>query len=101
MAKKEYDIGCRLSPHKNILQFYDLFEDEKRNSIFIVMEMCDGDLSKLIKAKRKTKKSFTDPEAFCILAQIFSGISQLTKNNVIHRDLNPENIMFKDGEFKI
>ena len=65
------------------------------------MEICDGDLSKLIKAKRKTGKSFTDPEAFCLLAQIFAGISQLKKHGILHRDLKPENIMVKNGVSKI
>ena len=65
------------------------------------MEMCDADLSKLINAKRKTGKPFNDAETFCILAQIFAGISQLKEHKIIHRDIKPENIMVKDGVSKI
>lgn len=39
---------------------------------------------------------FSEKEAAQIMKQVFSTINYLHSNNVMHRDLKPQNILFQD-----
>ena len=75
--------------HKNIVQLYDVYQTN--NNMYIITELCDGDLYGLLKQKRK----LTEAEAINYLKQIMDGIKYLNNQNIIHRDLKPANILIK------
>jgi len=83
--------------HPNIVSIYDL--DEEDGTPFIVMEFLDGlDL----KYFRTAKIIFSIPQILNIIIQVALGLDYAHKNNIVHRDVKPANIMLlKNGIVKI
>ena len=83
--------------HPNIVSVYDVGEDD--GVYFIVMELVQGiTLKNYIDMKGKLDIR----EALNISVQIASGLSAAHENRIIHRDINPQNIiMSRDGKVKV
>ena len=94
--KNEAEAAQKLS-HPNIVAIYDMGNDEDVQ--YIVMEYIDGfSLDELIKAKKKLPWRNT----LKISSQILSAVDHAHKNNIIHRDIKPLNIMITtEGEVKL
>lgn len=83
--------------HPNIVNVYDVEDDE--NLHYIVMELVEGiTLKKFIEKKGRLEIN----EAIGIGIQIAQGIEEAHKNNIIHRDIKPQNIIIsKEGKVKV
>ena len=88
----ELDIIRKLK-HENVLKFYEIYQS--KNHIYILSELCDGTLTKLI------NKTMSEQQIFDIYKQIMNGIKYLYDNKIFHRDIKPENILIKDNIIKI
>ena len=85
--KRESQASARLS-HPNIVGVYDV--GKEGNIHFIVMELIDGKvLSEVIKEKGRIEYK----EAISIIRQVASALSLAHKNQIIHRDIKPHNIL--------
>jgi len=93
--KEAQSIAC-LS-HTNIVKVYDYGED---NGIhYIVMEYVDGTTLKDLIVK---KAPFDEETTLGVAVQIAHGLLHAHKNDVIHRDIKPQNILVThDGSVKI
>lgn len=82
--------------HSNIVNIYDVGEGDQP---YIVMEHVDGmDLKQYIRENHPIPYQ----KAIDIMKQILNGIAYAHKNDVIHRDIKPHNILIdKDGNIKI
>ena len=82
--------------HPNIVNIYDVGEGSQP---YIVMEYIDGmDLKEYILENHPIPYH----KAIQIMSQILDGIAYAHKNNVIHRDIKPHNILIcHDGHVKI
>ena len=47
------------------------------------------------------KKTLREEEALIIFRQLLEAFKELNKNNIMHRDLKPDNIFFSDGKVKL
>ncbi len=83
--------------HPNIVGIYDVGEED--GMYYIVMELIDGiTLKKYIEQKGKLQVK----EAVGISLQIASGLDAAHRNNIIHRDIKPQNILIaRDGTAKV
>ncbi|RDU24319.1 Stk1 family PASTA domain-containing Ser/Thr kinase [Anaerosacchariphilus polymeriproducens] len=83
--------------HPNIVNVYDV--GQEGNTHYIVMELVDGiTLKKYIENKGK----LSPKEVVSIGIQAALGIDAAHKNNIIHRDIKPQNIIIsKEGKVKI
>lgn len=83
--------------HPNIVSVYDVGKEGDIH--FIVMELVDGKpLSEIIEEKAPLDYKV----AIEITRQVASALSLAHKNNIIHRDVKPHNIMItKDGTAKL
>lgn len=83
--------------HPNIVGIYDV--GEENGMYYIVMELIEGiTLKKYIEEKGK----LTVKEAVGISLQIANGLDAAHRNNIIHRDVKPQNILIaRDGTAKV
>ena len=85
--RRESQAAAGLS-HPNIVGVYDV--GKEGNIHFIVMELIDGKtLSEVIKEKGRLEYK----EAINITLQVASALSLAHKNQIIHRDIKPHNIL--------
>ncbi|XP_041919214.1 serine/threonine-protein kinase ULK2 isoform X1 [Alosa sapidissima] len=74
--------------HENIVALYDV--QETSNSVFLVMEYCNGgDLADYLQAKGTLREDTMR----IFLQQIAAAMRILNSKGIIHRDLKPQNIL--------
>jgi serine/threonine protein phosphatase PrpC/CRP-like cAMP-binding protein len=78
--------------HDNIIKVYDIVE--RFRTIFIIMEYLQGEsLAELLK-----RRAITDSSVVAgLLQEILQGLRYAHGKGVIHRDINPLNIIVQDG----
>lgn len=76
--------------HPNIIKLYSFFEDEE--SIYLVIELfISGHLFSFLEKKKMVEERLVKS----IVKQICEGLKHLHMNNIIHRDIKLENILFQ------
>lgn len=85
--KREIACLVKLSDCPNVVNYVTCVSDS--NFQYIVMELMEGTLDEFLDLKQASK------EAAKICLDISSGIKYLHDNNVLHRDLKPQNILYK------
>jgi len=82
--------------HPNILKLRFTFQDE--SSLYFVMDLCDGELFRLVREREKLPLNLTQ----LYVAEILSALEHMHENEIVHRDLKPENILIKhDGHIAL
>lgn len=83
--------------HPNIVNVYDV--GEEMGIHYIVMELVEGiTLKNYIERKGK----LTIKEATSIAIQVSMGLEVAHNNDIVHRDIKPQNVMIsKDGKVKV
>ena len=77
--------------HPNIITIYDIGVTNN-NSLFISMEYVNGgDL------KQRLELSITPVQTLDYILQIASALNEAHKHGIVHRDVKPANILFKDN----
>lgn len=89
-VRREVKILRSLNGHKNLVQFYDAYEDA--DNVYVVMELCKGGelLDKILSRGGK----YSEEDAKAVMIQILSVVSFCHLQGVVHRDLKPENFLF-------
>ena len=77
--------------NRHLIQVFEIFIDNVKLQLHIVMESMDQNLYQLMKNRRNNY--FSIPSLKSILAQILAGIKHIHANNFFHRDIKPENIL--------
>lgn len=94
--RKESHAAASLS-HPNIVNVYDVGREGSIN--YIVMELVEG---KTLSSVIKEEAPLPYKRVIELTKQIASGLSAAHKNNIIHRDVKPHNILLtEDGVAKI
>lgn len=88
-VRTEFTI-LRLISHPNIISTKEIFIDE--NNCSIILELLEG---ASLYAKIISEKHLNEIESKTIVRQILMALIYLHSNNIIHRDLKLENIVFK------
>ena len=75
--------------HRNIAPLYGYFSDEE--NVYLLIEYCTG--GQLLQLLRKAHRM---EEADCspIIREICEGLDFIHKEQIIHRDIKPDNILF-------
>ncbi|CAL0322922.1 unnamed protein product [Lupinus luteus] len=89
-VRREVKILRALTGHKNLVQFYEAYEDD--NNVHIVMELCKGGelLDKILSRGGK----YPEEDAKDVMIQILNAVAFCHLQGVVHRDLKPENFLF-------
>lgn len=88
-SAKMYNINQFFQDHPHVLRGLGYYEAV--DHIVMVSDYCRG---KTLKELLKTK-TFTEDEVAAVMKQIISGLSYLHANGVIHRGIQPNNILFE------
>ena len=86
--KREFSLMKKLD-HPNIIKLYDVIIDTNLDNIYFIMDYFPkGDLSKFLNGNPLKEK-------YCkkYLRQLAKGLEYLLDNNILHRDLKPQNIL--------
>ena len=85
----EINVMRRMN-HPNIIKMYEVFDIE--NHVALIMEsMNGGNLN-----KRIALAPYTEKEAFKVIHVILEALAYMHSLRLIHRDVKPTNIMFKN-----
>ena len=77
-----------------------LYESKKiKGKVYMILEYSEkGNLSERIKEYSKTNKKFDENQILDWMIQIFIGLYSLHKNDIMHRDLNSDNLLLFNND---
>lgn len=93
-VRREVKILRALTGHKNLVHFYEAYEDT--DNVYVVMELCKG--GELLDRILARGGKYTEEDAKAIMVQILSVVAYCHVQGVVHRDLKPENFLFTSRE---
>ncbi|KAK9123308.1 hypothetical protein Sjap_012910 [Stephania japonica] len=93
-VRREVKILRALNGHKNLVHFYDAYEDDE--NVYIVMELCKG--GELLDRILSRGGKYSEEDAKAVMVQILSVVAFCHLQGVVHRDLKPENFLFTTNE---
>ncbi|CAH8551024.1 unnamed protein product [Dicrocoelium dendriticum] len=95
LPQNKLPTECRINQklqHENIVKFIGLLRDV--NAIGIVMEYLErGSL-----ASAPITMTFAHDQIWAYLEGMMSGLSYMHNNNIVHRDINPNNLLLTDDD---
>jgi serine/threonine protein kinase len=85
--------------HPNILKLVDVLQINDCGDLYMVLELMDLDLDKVIHSRKYTLNEY---QIRCFTFQMLLGLLHLHSGHVIHRDLKPSNVFIRhSGELKL
>lgn len=95
---REIRIMRYMGTHENIVSLEDLLVREAADELYIVMELLDSDLHRVLQSKQPLSENHFRHFAF----QLLCGLKHLHLHRIIHRDLKPGNLLVtKDCKLRI
>ena len=78
--------------HKQIPKFFGWFEEKSK--LFLVQQFVDGETyAQLLQKRRQDNQTFSEAEVTQLLKDLLPVLQYVHTNNIIHRDISPDNIM--------
>ncbi|KAI4348589.1 hypothetical protein L6164_009297 [Bauhinia variegata] len=93
-VRREVKILRALTGHRNLVQFYEAYEDD--DNVYVVMELCKG--GELLDRILSRGGKYSEEDAKFVMIQILSVVAFCHLQGVVHRDLKPENFLFTSKE---
>lgn len=102
MFIEEANILASLN-HPNIVNILELVVSEDRKRFFIIMEYIQGvNLHNILSLCQKSNTKLPTEIATYIICETSKALEQCHQNDIIHRDLNPNNVMLSvTGHIKL
>ena len=92
--RKEADLLSRFGGVEGIVQYLDYVQENE--TAYLVMEYVEGE--NLKQKMRRMEAPFSQEEALTLLYPILLAVDAMHRQNVLHRDISPENLILKpDG----
>jgi serine/threonine protein kinase len=86
---REIRLMRYLGKHENIVTLEDLIIRESADELYIVMELLDSDLHRVL----QSKQPLTNNHLKYFFFQLIAGVKYLHDHRIIHRDLKPGNLL--------
>ncbi len=92
----EINILTNLEYCPHIIRYFDMLKTV--NNFYFVYEFCNGGTFENL---LKNSGPLPEKVALNYFSQIIDAFKVLNKNNIMHRDLKPDNILIHDGILKL
>jgi len=92
-AEKEFHSLAKAESLRNILKVYDWFNEN--NTSYIIVEYIKGNT---LYDRINKKGRYTWEELYPHIRPLMQSLSQLHRQNVLHRDIKPKNIMIRQSD---
>lgn len=89
-TEKEIKFMSIFNNNPNSVKLHDKYE--QNNTIYIVMDLCDGDLSKYV---NNSKNGLSIYEIKAVFKQLNNILYEIREKDMIHNDLKIENLLIK------
>mmetsp|Transcript_28549 Transcript_28549/g.37369 ORF Transcript_28549/g.37369 Transcript_28549/m.37369 type:complete len:479 (+) Transcript_28549:51-1487(+) len=86
---REIRLMRYLGVHPNIITLEDLWIKDQHDELYIVMELLDSDLHRII----QSSQPLSDAHFRFFMWQLLRGVKFMHDNKIIHRDLKPGNLL--------
>ena len=86
-------FGMKKINCNNSLKVFGVYQNEEKNTYYLLLELCDGNMEKYIKDRGSPLNTY---ETLNLLNQLNQAFYLLEINNIIHRDIKPSNILYKE-----
>eukprot|EP00347_Sterkiella_histriomuscorum_P018139 403346642 len=103
IALKEFDLLDGLGDgHQNIMKVYDIFYNQMKEQMFIIMEYAGqgSNLQSLLKkiknSHQQSQQQLEEPTIKKIMKQLLEGLYFIHENQICHRDVKPGNIYISE-----
>lgn len=90
IAKREYDTLQGLN-HSSIIKNVDYFDDEMKETVYYVLEYFEDSTSVHDYVQKNERPSIKN--ALKIMQQVLEGLEHMHEKLVVHRDINPYNVL--------
>ncbi len=90
---REARLSSRLR-HPNLISVHDAGRDIQWGMYYLVMDFIDGGS---VRQKLKEQGRMSPEDAFSVILQMLSALTEARKNGMVHRDIKPDNIMFTES----
>lgn len=94
-VKRETKLMRRLN-HRNVIKLVDLFYNDEKQKIYIVMEYCVTVLQELFDKAPQHKLPIS--QAHCYFVQLIDGLEYLHSQGIIHKDIKPSNLLIDNSD---
>ncbi|RUP47604.1 kinase-like domain-containing protein [Jimgerdemannia flammicorona] len=93
LQRQEFDIHASLR-HPNVVALHRVIEDA--DTIYMVMELCEGDLFEaIVRDQQQQASGLSSDDDFIRAAfgQVLDAVEHMHARGVYHRDIKPENVL--------
>lgn len=91
--------SLRKIKHKNVERLLQVFRENEY--LFLVFELLGKSLLSTINDKAQSGETFSEDEIRNIISQLLIGLAYVHKQGFFHRDIKPDNLLWKDGVLKL
>ena len=89
-VQREIELVRNLK-HSNVMQLIEVFYNEEKGKIYMVLEYCCAVLKDML--DKSPMKKFPSWQAHFYFNQLTTGLEYLHSNRVIHKDIKPGNLL--------
>ncbi|CBZ24480.1 putative protein kinase, putative,serine/threonine protein kinase [Leishmania mexicana MHOM/GT/2001/U1103] len=95
--QREIEVMRNLS-HPNIVRLYEVINDPKANSLFLILQYVDNGAVAQLDSTGHIRAPLQPWTVLPIATQVSDGLAYLHEQSIVHRDIKPENILVnRDG----
>lgn len=84
----------RVVEHPNLIHLDSVYETD--NTFYLILDLCSGGN---LKEYLREHKFLPQNKAAIVLKSVLEGLQAMHSKNIMHRDVKPDNILFKTPEF--
>ncbi len=90
---REARLSSRLR-HPNLIAVHDAGKDIQQGMYYLVMDFVGGGS---VRDRLKKQGRMDSEDAFAVILQVLSALTEARRNGMVHRDIKPDNIMYTES----